>query len=241
MKKIFAILLTVCLIFALTSCELIRKIEPAETAKPDESEQSSNTDELQTDFPETQENEEEEVLRYTEDEAYTLLSESLNTDEDAPSAVIERTGDMIAQSNGTEYYIFNVTLPEPEESDTDEESTEAESDEETEEAPEGPVSYYVSTNGIVYTSLEEDNATVNNAGNTYLVKHGEADTETGFAYRVEYQGLVKNQNLYCYNFIVYLEDTSSGEASSVYKTNYLVSLDGKSSGEQVMEQKNSPS
>lgn len=243
MKKILAILLTLCVLFALTSCELIRKIEPADTAKPDENESVNEENEsYDTDFPETDEGaaDSDDELRYTEDEAYSLLSGSLSSDEEDSSAVIERTGDIIAQSNGTEYYIFNVTLPVPEESDTEAGDT-ADSGEETEEIPEGPVPYYVSTNGIVYTSLEEDNATAENAGGTYLIKHGETDSETGYAYRIEYQGLVKNQSIYCYNFIVYLEDTSSGETQSVYKTNYLVSLDGKSSGEQVMEQDNSPS
>lgn len=251
MKKIFAILLTTCIIFALTSCELIRKIEPADTAKPDENVETNETNGVETDFPETENaDDSDEDVRYTEDEAYELLSESFGSDGEDSSAVIERTGDIIAQSDGTEYYIFEVTLPATEESDSEadgetesETETEAETEdgEETEEAPEGPVTHYVSTNGIVYTSLKEDNATAEAAGNTYLIKHGETDSETGFAYRVEYQGLVKNQSIYCYNFIVYVEDTSSGETQSVYKTNYLVSLDGKSSGEQVMKQEGSAS
>jgi hypothetical protein len=94
---------------------------------------------------------------------------------------------------------------------------------------------YVSTNGIIYDSLEEANTTTLLAAETYITKHGETDEETGFKYRVEYQGLVKNRDLYCYNFIVYLEDDSSGTVNSVYKTNYLVTLDGKSSGEQKLK------
>ncbi len=246
MKKIFALILVACMLMSLCSCALIRKIEPADTSSGETTEDISET-KVDTDFSETkeEENTSEEEIRYTEDEAYDLLVSSLgiteegeeNTDETAEEKqpTITKTGAIIAQSNGTEYYIFEVEYPEKE---TDEESSDTEAedaaDSETAEEESGKKAVYVSTNGIVYESLEEANTTTLLAADTYTVKHGEVDEETGFKYKVEYQGLIKNLDLYCYNFIVYLEDDSSGTVNYVYKTNYLVTLDGKSSGEQKL-------
>ena len=240
MKRLFALILALCMAFSLCSCALIRKIEPADTAAPDTSD-DSNSESVETEFSETKEEDTtNEEIRYTEAEAYDLLIASLGetaeTEEgEEPTAVptVTKTGAVIAQSNGTEYYIFEVEYPEKEESDDTTADSDTESD--SEEAKSGKQPVYVSTNGIIYDTLEEANTTSLLAGQTYITKHGETDEETGFKYRVEYQGLVKNRDLYCYNFIVYLEDDSSGTVNSVYKTNYLVTLDGKSSGEQKLK------
>lgn len=233
MKRTVAFILMACVLFTLCSCTLVRKIEPAETKESVKDDGGDTT--VETDFSETKEEDTTaQEIRYTEDEALELLVASFG-DESAPE--ITKTGAMIAQSNGTEYYIFDVKYPESAESntETEAESEGADSESDSEAGEEFPTTIYVSTNGIIYSSLEEANATTVQAGETYLLKHGEKDKTTGFAYRIEYQGLVKNQELFCYNFIVYLEDDSSGTVNSVYKTNYLVTLDGKSSGEQKLQ------
>lgn len=231
MKKTVALILMACVLCSLCSCALVRKIEPSDTAAEPEAEPVDS--QVDTDFPETEEDPAAEDIRYTEDEAMTLLEAAYSADgENKP--VITKTGDMTAQSNGTEYYIFNVEYPKTEADSEAEDGAEADSESE-QEAPEGPVTVYVSTNGGIYETLEEENTTVLLAGATYTVKHGDKDEATGYAYRVEYQGLVKNLDMYCYNYIVYLEDDSSGTVNSVYKTNYLVTLDGKSSGEQKLQ------
>jgi len=243
MKRLFALILALCMTLSLCSCALIRKIEPADTAAPDTTVNNDSSN-VETEFSETKEEDTtNEEIRLTEEEAYEQLIESLGvTDEsteteegeepkEAPT--VTKTGAIIAQSNGTEYYIFEVEYPEKEAEDDTSADSDTEADSEAEEGGIKPV--YVSTNGIIYDALEEANTTTLLAAETYITKHGETDEETGFKYRVEYQGLVKNRDLYCYNFIVYLEDDSSGTVNSVYKTNYLVTLDGKYSGEQKLK------
>ena len=240
MKRLFALILVLCMTLSLCSCALIRKIEPADTAAPDTTDNNDSAN-VETEFSETKEEDTtNEDIRYTEEEAYELLIASLGEtaetedgEEPAAAPTVTKTGAVIAQSNGTEYYIFEVEYPEKE----TEEGTSADSGAESnaEEEKNGKKTVYVSTNGIIYDALEEANTTSLLAAETYITKHGETDEETGFKYRVEYQGLVKNRDLYCYNFIVYLEDDSSGTVNSVYKTNYLVTLDGKSSGEQKLK------
>lgn len=210
MKKIIAIALTAALALSASSCSLVRKIE--KSAPDEKTVQNAPSDDKTADTGETS----NDKKRCTEDEAYIILSDSLKTEHSG--CTIEKTGDMTAESSGEEYYIFSVTLPDaPKEQ-------------------EGGTPYYVSVEGKISTSLEEQNTTTKSAAETFTVKHGTTDPETGYAYVVEYQGIVKNNNVYCYNFIVYLKDTSTASSERTYKTNYIVSLDGRSSGEQVIKQ-----
>lgn len=225
-KTISIILITLIAISSLASCSLIRKATPVEEKYVSSAENNSsdnntanNTSDT-ADTPDTADN--STPVRYTESEASALLKDSLASEYPDDDFTVIETGDMTAQSDGSEYYLFRVTLPAKTEGD--------------EEKPAETTDYYVSVNGVIYTELSEDNATVNEAAATFATKHGEKDATTGLPYKVEYQGTVKNNGVYCYNFKVFLEDTSGAEAKLTYKTNYIVSLDGHSSGEQVMEQ-----
>lgn len=222
MKKLFALILTAAFILSLASCSLVRKIEKTDST-PDST--SAATEQYSTDFSDTIDSSAESgEVRCTEEEAYAFLDGSLKLQYPNGGYSIEKTGDMTAQSNGSEYYIFNVTPPKSEEDKSAADSGEN-----------GATPYYVSVNGVIYTSLEENNATVKYAEEAFIAKHGETDAATGFAYKLEYQGTVKNNGVYCYNFIVYLQDTSGGQTKLTYKTNFIVSLDGHSSGEQAIE------
>jgi hypothetical protein len=122
MKRLFALILALCMALSLCSCALIRKIEPADTEAPDTTDNNESSN-VETEFSETKEEDTtNEEIRYTEEEAYDLLIASLGiTDEtveteegeepkEAP--VVTKTGAVTAQSNGTEYYIFEVEYPE---------------------------------------------------------------------------------------------------------------------------------
>lgn len=189
MKKIISVLLLVAIVLSFSACTLVRKIEKAET--PSDSDKTENTTSKEDDGKK----------EYTVSDALNLVKQNI-----AEGTALSEETDIVADSDGMEYYIFAST--------------------------EGDNTYYVSKEGEFLTALREDNATVKTCAETYMSKHGETDAETGFAYKVEYAGVVKNNNIYCYNFVVSLDNP----AGATYKTNYLVSLDGKSSGEQVLPQ-----
>lgn len=216
-KRLFSVILAAGIVVSLASCKLIRKIE-----KDEDSEKAYSQSEAlgyDTDFQSVAESETQQVTGALSDEqaAYDFLLASFD-DKDKKNITLEKTGDMTAQSNGNEYYIIKAEK-------TVEESPDGSSGTET-------VFYYVSVNGLIYTELEEANATTSILKEAFLSKNGECDSETGLKYRLEYKGLIQNKGEYCFNFEVLLEK-ESGETE--YKTNYIVSLDGKASATQALK------
>lgn len=217
-KKLFALILIISTLVTLASCKLIRKIDTSDKGRESETAGSESYD---TDFqsaPESDTQEEAGTLA-NEDEAYDFLLASFS-DEEKEHITLQKTGNMTAQSNGSQYYIIeaeSTSLPE------------ASSDGETKTVS---TTYYVSVNKLIYTELEEANATTDIIKEAFITKYGEKDTDTGLKYKLEYAGLITNKGEYCFNFRVMLEK-ESGETE--YKTNYIVSLDGKASGLQALE------
>ncbi len=216
-KRLFSVILAAGIIVSLASCKLIRKIEKAEDSEKEYSQ--PETLGYDTDFQSVAESETQQVTGALSDEqaAYDFLLASFG-DEEKKNITLEKTGDMTAQSNGNEYYIIKAEK-------TVEEGPDGSSGTET-------VFYYVSVNGLIYTELEEANATTSILKEAFLSKNGERDSETGLKYRLEYKGLIQNKGEYCFNFEVLLEK-ESGETE--YKTNYIVSLDGKASATQALK------
>lgn len=212
-RILLPVVLTVLLCLFLSSCDIIRKYEAPQHDAAETEEEQRNEENVADDFPDGADSSDasDETVRYTEKEARSLLLDSF-TEEEKETVTVDAGSDMTAQSNGTEYYIFTAEKEPAEEGGEPEKLT-----------------YYVSTNATIYTSLEENNANVSEASKLFCEKNGEKDGE-GRPYRVEYVGLVMNIDSYCYNFEVYVGE---GE-NSVYKTNFLVSLDGHSYGEQAL-------
>lgn len=217
MKKLISLILSICIIgAALASCDLIRKYEPPVKQETQESgEDPGNADDGAntadpSDTADENTGSDDDAVRLTKDEALALLNDAF-TDEEKESVTVDPDADMIGQSNGTEYYIFNAVK------ETEDEDGETVSED---------VIYYVSTNAAIYESLEEDNATVSKAAKLFTDKYGLAD-ENGNAYRIEYVGLIMNSGAYCYNFEAY---TGEGDGAVLVKA-FLVSLDGHSYGE----------
>lgn len=229
MKKIIAILLVSLMVFALASCSLIRKATPKEElTRPADTTENNVPDTTPAD---TEETDNTPVVRYTEEEAYELLSHSF-PDYDMSKVKIQRTGEIVAENNGTEYYIYNVELPKKAETDT-----KAEGDKETETETkaieyEPAAPYYVSVNGVVHTELADNNKDTAYARNVFFTKHGEKNEKTGYEFVLRYEGLLKSQDNLCYNYAVY---EKVGEDQEVYYINFLVTVDGKYSAETVRE------
>ncbi|MBQ7669830.1 MAG: hypothetical protein IJS45_03810 [Clostridia bacterium] len=229
MKRIIAILLIVFTLFALASCSLIRKATPKEEqTRQTESDDGNVSDTKPADTE--ADTDDSPAVRYTVDEAYELLSHSF-PDYKTDEVKIERTDLIIAENDGTEYYIFNVSLPKKAETDTAAESdTESADTKDTEtKAVEyaEPVRYYVSVNGVVHTELVDNNVDNRYAENVFIQKHGEKD-DAGHEYVLRYEGLLKSQDNLCYNFAVYKKMSDDKEE---YYTNFLVTIDGKYSAE----------
>ena len=217
-KKLFALILIISTLVTLASCKLIRKIDTSGKSEQSDTVQSES---YSTDFPSAPESDTEQQAGTlaSEDEAYEFLLASFS-DEEKEHITLEKTGNMTAQSNGSQYYIINAEKTSPADDSSDgEEKTES-------------VTFYVSVNGIIYTELDEANATTDIIRESFISKFGEKDSETGLKYKLEYAGLITNKGEYCFNFRVMLEK-ESGETE--YKTNYIVSLDGKASGLQALE------
>lgn len=216
-KRLLSAILATGLVLTLMSCKLVRKIE--ESPKVEEDTSATETLGYDTDFQSLPESDMQSAsgALADEQEAYDFLLASFGED-DRKNITLEKTGDMTAQSNGNEYYIIKAEK-------TVEESSDESAGTET-------VYYYVSVNGLIYTELEEANATASILKEAFLSKNGEKDTETGLKYRLEYKGLIQNKGEYCFNFEVLLEK-ESGETE--YKTNYIVSLDGKASATQALK------
>ena len=229
MKRIIAILLIVFTLFALASCSLIRKATPKE-------EQTRQADTGEGNAPESKPADTESdsdntpAVRYTVDEAYELLSHSF-PDYKADEVKIERTDLIVAENDGTEYYVFNVSLAKKAETDTAAESDTENADTKDTDTKAAefaePVHYYVSVNGVVHTELVDNNVDNQYAKNVFIQKHGEKD-EAGHEYVLEYEGLLKSQDNLCYNFAVYKKISDDKKE---YYTNFLVTVDGKYSAE----------
>jgi len=225
MKKIVAIILVLASLAGLSACRLIRKAdEDPNSYQPAEKPVESDT--YATDFSDTvPEDEPKGPVRYTEDQAYELLSHSF-PDYDMEQVKIERTGNIVAEDDGTEYYIFNVSLPKKVETtpaDSAEDGDESES-KEVEMEPAAP--YYVSVNGVVHKELAGKNVDTKYAKETFTKKYGEKNKDTGFAYKLVYEGVISGEDKLCYSFAVYEVNTSGSESKDEYKFNYLVTIDG---------------
>ena len=220
-RKLLALIIAVSSVMTLASCSLIRKIDKNASA----SDAAPESESYNTDFQSAPESETEDAgIIADEGAAYDFLMGSL-TEEDKELTTVTKTGDMTAQSNGSEYYIFDaekVTKTEDSDEDGDEpETTESEK-----------FTYYVSKNGIIYKELDEANITVNQAKDAFTKKYGEKDPDTSLAYSLEYAGVIKNKDVYCYNLAVYLV---KDDGSKEHTTNYIVTLDGRSSALQLIE------
>lgn len=231
MKKVIAILLIALMTAALASCSLIRKATTdsgkADTAPAEDSESWA------TDFSETEPAETDATpVRYSEEQAYDLLSHSF-PDYDMDHVKIERTGAIVAENDGTEYYIYNVALPKKVETkapETDENGDPVET--ETKEVEMEPaVPYYVSVNGVVHTTLADSNVDTDYAKSAFESKYGKTNETTGFEYKLVYEGVRQSRDSLCYNFAVYEIDKTGDEAKDIYSFNYLVTIDGKMSAE----------
>lgn len=230
MKKIIALSLIAAALLGLSSCKLIRKATEQVPEEKTETSETPGDETYSTDFADTEAAEDDTPadLRCTPDDAYKLLYQSF-PDVDPSLVKAWYTESVIATDDGTEYYIFEVTLPEkPETDDTDDED-DGDTETETEIVYGETELYYVSVNGVVHKEIDTTNMDSKHAAYTYLESHGTKDSKTGYEYKLEYEGLVSGTDTYCYNFAVYLKNTSTG--SNDYVVNYLVTIDGKLSAE----------
>ncbi len=235
MKKILAIILLTATLITMASCSLVRKLNPdgdsKETKKP-----AADSETYATDFSDTvPESEPVEPVKYTEEDAFELISNSF-PDYDEDHIKIERTGNVVAQNDGTEYFIFNVSLAKPAETaaepETDENGNDVTEEEVIEFEPE--TKYYVSVNGVVVTQIADDNIDTGYVKEKFYKKYGETDSETGAKYILIYRGVMRDGDNLCYNFAVFTEN-SGDEAKEIYQFNYLVTVDGKYNAEAVLE------
>ena len=186
MKKLIALLLAVLFMTALASCSLIRKAtDPSEQpAQPAQNEETTPSD------PENKE--------LTASEAEALIKENAS---DVTS--VSATGKIVAENDGTEYYVFEVT-------EGDRKSLR-----------------YVSKAGDIRGALSSGNVDTAYAESAFKNKYGEENTKTGGKYKLVYEGLLKSGETYCYSFAVY---EVAGDKES-YSFNFLVTVDGKMSAE----------
>ncbi|MBR3639907.1 MAG: hypothetical protein IKN50_04800 [Clostridia bacterium] len=228
MKKIVSLILLTAMLASLCSCGLIRKATP-KTPEPAKQEDAQDSESYATDFSEPLPDQDDNTpVRYTADKAKDLLAHSF-PDYKEEEIKIEDTGAVIAENDGTEYYIFNVSLAEKTETKSD---TKAESETETKAIVfKDPEPYYVSVNGVVHTIITGENVDNKHAEKTFYKKYGEKEEATGYAYKLVYEGVVNSNESYCYNFAVYKVNTSGAEPTDEYAFNYLVTIDGKLSAE----------
>ena len=186
MKKLIAILLAASFMIALTSCSLIRKAtDPSEQpAQPAQNEETTPSD------PGNKE--------LTASEAEALIKENTS---DVTS--VSATGKIVAENDGTEYYVFEVT-------EGDRRSLR-----------------YVSKAGDIRGALSSGNVDTAYAESAFKNKYGEENAKTGGKYKLVYEGLLKSGETYCYSFAVY---EVAGDKES-YSFNFLVTVDGKMSAE----------
>ena len=187
MKKILALLLAASFMIALTSCSLIRKAtDPSEqpSVQP-----AANDDDKPTDTGKKE---------LTASEAEALIKENAS---DVTS--VSATGKIVAENDGTEYYIFEVT-------EGDRRSLR-----------------YVSKAGDIRGALSSGNVDTAYAESAFKNKYGEENAKTGGKYKLVYEGLLKSGETYCYSFAVY---EVAGDRES-YSFNFLVTVDGKMSAE----------
>ena len=225
MKRIIALIILAASLLALSSCTLIRKID----GKPAENTESkAEGDTYATDFSEKPAPETEPApIRYTEEQAYDVLVHSF-PDYDMDHVKIERTKTVVAENDGTEYYIYNVSLPKNKKADTTADTADGDTtDETTEIEMEKAAPYYVSVNGVVHKEIADNNKDTAYAEKTFFKKYGETDKDTGAAFKLAYEGVLKSGDNLCYNFAVYKGDA--------YAFNYLVTVDGAYSAETKIE------
>ena len=234
MKKIIAILLVITALAVLSACSLIRKADEDPNAYRD-TEKPVEDDSYATDFSDTVPVDEPKTpVRYSEEQAYELLTHSF-PDYDMEQVKIERSGEIVAEDDGTEYYIYNVSLPKKVETEP---PADTEEGGETEAKPieyEPAVPYYVSVNGVVHKELAGENVDTKYARETFVKKYGEKDSETGYAYKLVYEGIKTGNDKLCYNFAVYEVNTSGSEPKDEYAFNYLVTIDGAFNAKTVIK------
>ena len=186
MKKLIAILLAASFMIALTSCSLIRKAtDPSEQpAQPAQNEETTPSDTGNKEL--------------TASEAEALIKENAS---DVTS--VSATGKIVAENDGTEYYVFEVT-------EGDRKSLR-----------------YVSKAGDIRGALSSGNVDTAYAESAFKNKYGEENAKTGGKYKLVYEGLLKSGETYCYSFAVY---EVAGDKES-YSFNFLVTVDGKMSAE----------
>ena len=238
MKKIIAILLVLVTLAGLTACKMFRKVDDDPNAYQP-TEEPVESESYATDFSDTvPEDEPKTPVRYSEEQAYDLLTHSF-PDYDMELIKIERTKEIVAEDDGTEYYIFNVSLPKIVETeppaDTEEGGDTTEATETKAVEMEPAVPYYVSVNGVVHKELASQNVDTKYVRDAFAKKFGDSDKTTGYAYKLVYEGVIPGDGKLCYNYKVFTVDTSGSEPKDVYAFNFLVTLDGKLSANPKLE------
>ena len=234
MKKIIALILVISAVAALSACALIRRVDEDPNART-ETEAPVDSETYATDFSDTVDSDEPAApVRYSEDQAYDVLYHSF-PDYDMELVKIKRTRTIVAENDGTEYYIYSVSLPKKVETEASKEGEDTKESESTEVEMEPPVPYYVSVNGVVHKELADGNVDTKYAVASFTKKYGEKDKDTGFAYKLKYEGLLKSGGNLCYSFAVYKVNDSGAEAKNQYSFNYLVTVDGKQSAQTKIE------
>ena len=183
MKKIFAVILVMSFMIALASCSLIRKVSDQPAA--------------------ITEGEDTNIAEPEKDEISASEAEALVKESVPDTASVSATGKIVAENDGTEYYIFEVV-------EGDRRSLR-----------------YVSKTGEILGALTSGNVDTAYAESAFKNKYGEENAKTGGKYKLVYEGLLKSGETYCYSFAVY-EVTGDTEA---YSFNFLVTVDGKMSAE----------
>ena len=238
-KRTVTLILALVIAASLASCALIRKVSDAPAAKTEDTSARPDNNGYETGFSDSVPGNDKTPVRYTEDQAYELLSHSF-PDYDEKLVKIERTGLIVAENDGTEYYIFKVTLPKEtkkaDESAADTKDANEAKDSETKEVEmQEPVLCYVSVNGVVHKEITGDNVDTGYVIEKFHKKYGDRDEETGFSYALQYKGILKSGENLCYNFAVYKVNNNGAEPVNEYAFNYLVTIDGKMNAESKME------
>ncbi|MBR6917962.1 MAG: hypothetical protein IKN38_07230, partial [Clostridia bacterium] len=155
-KRTLTLTLALVMLASLASCALIRKVSDAPADKTEDTSARPENNGYETGFSESlPENTDKTPVRYSEDQAYDLLSHSF-PDYDETLIKIERTGLIVAEDDGTEYYIFKVTLPKntkKQSEETDAETADGNGAAKTETTAvemQEPGLCYVSVNGVVH-------------------------------------------------------------------------------------------
>ena len=96
--------------------------------------------------------------------------------------------------------------------------------------------FFVSAkNGVVHKELAGKNVDTKYARETFAKKYGDKNSETGYAYKLVYEGIIEGNGKLCYSYAVYEVNTSGSEPKNDYLFNYLVTIDGAFNAKTTIE------